>query len=65
MMKQEEFAATVDWLGQMIETAFYATLIMVLLVIGSYACSRAAALAWFRTKREYVRSILRESSKRD
>ena len=60
LMQLAGFAASVEWLGMMIEDITLTVIIIVLLVIGSYACSRAIAIAWFRTKLEYVRKILRE-----
>jgi hypothetical protein len=63
MMRLDAFVPRGDWLGQMVETAELGVLIIILLVIGGYACSRAVALAWFRTKLEFVRSVIREGAR--
>jgi hypothetical protein len=62
MMRLQEFVLPGNWHGQMVEVIELAVILIILLVIGSYACSRAVALAWFRTKLEFVRSVLREGS---
>lgn len=60
MMLQQGFGRTGGQPAEMIEDVSYTLLVCLLLVVVSYACSRAIALAWFRTKLEHFRSILRE-----
>lgn len=63
MMKPEEFVLLGDRLGQMIELITYGVLGIIIVAIGGYAFSRAVALAWFRTKLEFVRSVIREGAR--
>ena len=65
MMKLQGFVLPEDWLGQMVDIFAFAIAMVILLVIGGYACSRAVALAWFRTKLEFVRTVLREGAHGD
>jgi hypothetical protein len=51
-----------DLAGPMIDIFTLVVAISIVLVITTYACSRAAALAWFRTKLEFVRSVIREGA---
>lgn len=43
-----------------VEAITWITIIGILIVIISYGASRAASVAFFRTKLEYIRSVLKE-----
>lgn len=47
------------------EAIVWISLGAILIVITSYGASRAASVAYFRTKLEYIRSVLKEGQEKD
>ncbi len=43
-----------------LEVVSWVTLATIAFVVVSYIASRAVAVAWFRTKLEYLRSVMKE-----
>lgn len=46
-----------------LQILFWIVVTAVILVVTCYAGSRAIAVAWFRTKLEFIRSVLKEGRK--
>jgi hypothetical protein len=59
------YVANVGPLEQMIEQLVWWGMVFVGITLAGYIISRAVAIAWFRTKLEYIRTVLREGARRD